>query len=530
MTEPRRDRPNFLFFIADQLRADHLGCYGNAIVRTPQIDRIAGAGWLSDAFLVASPVCMPNRATLMTGRMPSLHGVRHNGIPLSLRATTFVELLRRAGYRTAHVGKSHLQNMTGNRPLWPAEPRDRLEPEALAPDGGRYDQEWKPHWRSRPDHEVSLPFYGFDTVHLTVDHGDDIEGHYRRWLLAREPRAATLIGPENATPAPDYELTRCRQAWRTRIREALSSTSYCAEMSIAVLEDRARDKQPFFLFCSFDDPHHPFTPPGRYWDMYRPEEVALPRAFHAAANRPPPHLAQLLAARDAGRAVKHTPQLFACTEREAREAIALNYGSISHIDDAIGRVMARLEALDLARNTVVIVTADHGDYMGDHQLLLKGPIHYRGIIAAPFVWADPAGPRGRRSAALAGTIDLAPTILARAGLAPFNGIQGRDLAPLIAGDEGAGHEAMLIEEESQRAIPGIPGRARVRTLVTARHRLSLYDGVAWGELYDLAADPDELVNLWDDPASAALRAELVLQMTRKMLALAETSPYPTATA
>src|ERR1700688_2786861 len=107
MTATRK--PNFLLFIADQLRADHLGCYGNRVVRTPNIDQVARAGFVADNFYVASPICMPNRASLLTGRMPSRHGVRHNGIPLPLTATTFVERLRQAGYRTALVGKSHLQ-------------------------------------------------------------------------------------------------------------------------------------------------------------------------------------------------------------------------------------------------------------------------------------------------------------------------------------------------------------------------------------------------------------------------------------
>src|SRR6185369_16472412 len=105
-------RPNFLFIVTDQHRADHLGCYGNPIVRTPNIDGLAAKGVCFDNFYVASPICMPNRATLMTGRMPSVHGVRHNGIPLSLAATTFADQLRLAGYRTSLVGKSHLQNMT----------------------------------------------------------------------------------------------------------------------------------------------------------------------------------------------------------------------------------------------------------------------------------------------------------------------------------------------------------------------------------------------------------------------------------
>src|ERR1700741_1560540 len=145
--------PNFLFFIADQLRFDHLGCYGNAIVRTPQIDATAKSGWVSDAFLVASPICMPNRATLMTGRMPSVHGVRHNGIPLSLEVTTFVDFLRRGGYCTTPMGKSHLQNRAGGAPQWPLDPKDRLRVGARAGDGGRYDQEWGPSWPADPTHD-----------------------------------------------------------------------------------------------------------------------------------------------------------------------------------------------------------------------------------------------------------------------------------------------------------------------------------------------------------------------------------------
>src|SRR5215207_974621 len=111
------ERPNFLFFITDQLRADHLGCYGNGTIRTPAVDSLAARGVSFDRFYVASPVCQPNRATLMTGRMPSLHDVRSNGIPLSMEAVTFVDLLRDAGYRTALIGKSHLQNFTDWDPL-----------------------------------------------------------------------------------------------------------------------------------------------------------------------------------------------------------------------------------------------------------------------------------------------------------------------------------------------------------------------------------------------------------------------------
>ena len=112
-------RPNVLLILTDQQRADHVGYAGNPTVHTPNIDSLAAAGSWFDRFFVASPTCMSNRASLMTGRMPSQHGVRYNGVPLDRDYVTFVELLREAGYRTALVGKSHLQGMQAAPSLVP---------------------------------------------------------------------------------------------------------------------------------------------------------------------------------------------------------------------------------------------------------------------------------------------------------------------------------------------------------------------------------------------------------------------------
>ncbi|MDG2033138.1 MAG: sulfatase-like hydrolase/transferase, partial [Rhodospirillales bacterium] len=105
-------RPNFLFIITDQHRADHIGCYGNEIVQTPNMDALAARGLTFDRYYVASPTCMPNRASLATGRMPSATGVTTNGYPLPLDSVTLMDLLAAAGYRTSLMGKSHLQNFT----------------------------------------------------------------------------------------------------------------------------------------------------------------------------------------------------------------------------------------------------------------------------------------------------------------------------------------------------------------------------------------------------------------------------------
>jgi arylsulfatase A-like enzyme len=525
-------RPNFLFIITDQHRADYLGCYGHPVLKTPHIDGIAARGARFTRFYVANPICMPNRSTLMTGRMPSLHGVRHNGIELSQSANTFVDLLRASGYRTALVGKSHLQNMEG-RPTalkhGPPKPGHMASPpefaEAMKPrDDGRYGQEVPASWRAKPDYQLQTPFYGFQHVDLCTMHGDEVGGQYYHWLRKQRADADRLVGEKNALPH-DYVAP---QAWRTAVPEDLYPTSYIERKSTEWLEQNARGDAPFFLMCSFPDPHHPFTPPGKYWDMYKPQDMKLPASFRRANVREP-HIAWLHEQLGAGKAVRNTPAPYAVTEREARESIALTCGMIAMIDDAVGRILAKLDALGRTRDTIIVFTSDHGDFLGDHGLMLKGPIHIQGLIRVPFLWAEPDA-KPRVTDALAGTVDLATSILDRAGIQPYNGIQGASLLPVARGDADGLHDAMLVEEDGQRLYMGFNGPIRCRTLVTPRFRTTIYHGVEWGELYDLAEDPDELRNLWDEPGHADVRAELMELMARKQMALVDRSPLPTAMA
>lgn len=518
--------PNFLVFIVDQLNAAHLGCHGNRMIATPHIDGLAANGWMAGECHVASPICMPNRASIMTGRMPSVHGVRHNGIPLSLGSRTFVEVLREAGYYTALCGKSHLQNITNRKPA--ANPvRPTFSHDAQRPFPGDYLQECTARWKEDPGFEPQRPYYGFTHLDLAIEHGDRPEGHYRRWLQREHPEALGLTGPANAIPAPEYQLTGLKQAWRTRLPEQLHPTAWIADRAIDRIRAAAGEQSPFFVYCSFPDPHHPYTPPGHYWDMYKPEAVELPPSFHSA--EPPPHLAWLRAQRDSGKAVKDTQACFAASEREAREAIALGYGALSFIDDQIGRVLAALDASGQAENTVVIFTSDHGEFAGEHQLLLKGSLHYASLTRAPLIWRDPAAAPGRRSDALLSSIDLSASVLDRAGLEPYNGLQGRSFLALVRGEEAyAARDHLLIEEEGQRTYFGFDRPVRMRTLLSERMRLSVYDGVEWGELYDRGIAEAESTNLWSDCAYQKLKGELLGELARVMLTLADTSPAPTA--
>ena len=527
-------RPNFLLIVTDQHRADFLGCAGHPILETPHIDGIAARGVRFDRFHVANPVCMPNRATLMTGRMPSLHGVRHNGIPLALDNNTFVDLMRHEGYRTALMGKSHLQNMTGDPPAARRriEPRDDSFAEARRPDPAgtaAYEQERPWSWDD-PDHRMRTPFYGFEQVALATMHSDEVGAEYVRWMKARGGDPATMVGPHNSLPH-DYVAP---QAWRTAVPEELYPTSFVAEESIGWLDAFAREggDRPFFLTVSFPDPHHPFTPPGRYWNLYDPADFALPESFHRLSNQAPPTLQWIWERRAPGVADRSRGQVaYTVTEREARESMALTCGMIAMIDDAVGRVLAKLDDLGLADNTIVIFTADHGDFLGDHRIVLKGPMHYRGLVRVPFIWAEPDGVNaGRTCSAIAGTVDIARTILNRAGIVPYNGIQGRSLAPEIATLEESGSGALLIEDDQQRAIMGFDDAFRVHTLVTEKWRLSLYSGAGHGELYDLENDPHELVNRYDDPAHAAVKAEMLERLAKEEIETVDRSPFPTAIA
>jgi arylsulfatase A-like enzyme len=523
-------RPNFLLFVTDQHRADHLGCYGNAEVRTPHIDALAADGCRFDDFHVATPICQPNRASLMTGRLPSAHGVQMNGRELSHGERTFVDTLRLAGYRTALVGKSHLQNITPVPPGWPAAGQ-RLAHDARHPYPGRYGQEvWK-RWDEDPAFELDLPYYGFERACLTIGHADEQHGHWRRWLRTQTADADRLIGPDNAIPTPGLQLGALRQAWRTRVPEALYPTAYIAEHTCSVLEQLAGEAQPFFIQCSFPDPHHPFTPPGRYWDLFKPEDVSLPATFHAELVDPPPPVRWLREQRERQPGFRPAYGAFACSEQEAREALALNHGSLACIDDAVGRVMAQLRSLDLDRDTVVMFTSDHGELLGDRGLMFKGGLHYRALTRVPFIWRDPVhAPAQSATQALAQTTDIAATVLERAGLQSANGMHGQSLLPLTTGQAHAVRTHLLIEEESQRSDFGLDRRVRMRTLRDHEHRLTVYDGQAWGELYDLKNDPMELRNLWNDGASQALRARLMEALVQSLMAAADASPYPVASA
>jgi arylsulfatase A-like enzyme len=527
---PKSSRPNFLLFITDQHRADFLGCYGHPVLRTPHIDSIAARGTAFDKFYVASPVCQPNRASLMTGRMPSVHDVRSNGIPLSMEAVTFVDLLRDAGYRTALVGKSHLQNFTGHDPIIKRRPPRAGFHEPSPPlrqslrdhlDDPKYEQETPQYWTG-PGAHTQTPFYGFDHVTLVRNHGDEAGADYDRWLDRHDPAARQkLLGPKNSLPH-DYKVP---QAYRTAIPAELYQTNFIGERACAWLGEVNGD-EPFFLMVSFPDPHHPFNPPGKYWDMYKPEQFAVPEAFSRNDWTLPTLVQNIIKDREAGKANLTGMGTIGVSAREAQEARALTAGMIACVDDAIGGVLAALDRSGKRDDTVVIFTSDHGDHLGDHRLMLKGAEQYQSIVRVPFIWADPqAKSQPKRTDEIGSTMDIGTTVLDRAKIEPASGMQSKSLLPVL--DSEHVRDAAFIQYDHQASSAGTNEPARVHTLIDGRHRVSVFHGTGWGELYDLKSDPGEFDNLWDNPAHAATRAAMTEKLLLAEIEHVDRVPLPT---
>lgn len=515
-------QPNFLFIICDQLRADHLGCYGNRVVQTPHIDGLAGRGVRFDRSYVAYPVCMPNRACLMTGRMASDHRGINNGIPLDLEATTFVDVLAHHGYRTGLIGKSHLQGYTPLDPMYGYIVDDELTPppeelqDALRRsrwDGGGYRIERRIASGELAEVPYTDGFYGFQHVELVTRHADFTDGHHLAWAEKQRPDFKTLVGKENALP--DHR-PRGPQAWRTAVPPELYSTQFIADRSRSYIEDSGQRDQPFFLQVSFTDPHHPFTPPGKYWDMYDPADIPLPQSFGQITT---PRLEQVHALHAAGEHERKGGFAMPVNEEEARALLALTYGMISFVDDAVGEILTQLETSGMLENTVVILTSDHGDLGGDHGVMLKRMHHYQGLVRVPTLWIEPGTAPSVRDD-LISTIDFPTTILKRAGLQPFNGAMGRDF---FSDPEPDG---LIIEEQAGRPQPGSANPPGLRTLVTRNHRMTLSPDDNFSELYDLAEDPNENINLFNAPEAATRRADLMETMLRRMIQMQSTSPLP----
>ncbi len=503
--EGETPRPNILCFVMDQLRWDHLGCYGNPRIKTPNLDRLAARGVTFDRAYVANPLCMPARATLFTGLTPRAHGVRTNGIPLDPSVPTMTEALRRSGYRTHSVGKIHLAPFG--------------LPPSLRQDPAR-NAECYAGWDGR-EHRLPSPYYGLESAVFVGGHGTGVFGEYIDWL--RKHRPDQLDAAAGREVVEDLTLS-CggEHALRSALPAELHYNHFIADKTIEFLDGRQKEKRPFFCWCSFPDPHHPYVAPQPYCDMYDPRDVPLPDRREGELDDLPPfyRIAHEEGPDERWGGFSGRRKATAQIDDDAwRRIVAMTWGMVSHVDKQIGRVMEALEANGLAENTIVVFLADHGDMMGDHWMANKGPFHFEGLLRMPLIWSCPGRfPESVRTPGLASQLDFAPTILDLCGAAMPEGetpeepvakcqlpaLPGRSLAPVLFGQEKKVRDWVIVENDEDYL------GTRVRTFLTNRYKLTLYSGHEdWGEIFDLQEDPRELHNLWRRPEAKGLKQALI---------------------
>jgi arylsulfatase A-like enzyme len=487
---------NVLLVTTDQQRADTIGAYGSRLQATPALDRLAAAGVRFDACRTQNPYCQPARATILTGRYPSSHGVHSNGVdfPQDEVGTTLSAVLAAAGWTTAFRGKAHFAS---TYPLTPTGALESVDGSATLPEG------WRGPYMGFTD--VELVLFGhhlhLGTQPIPEHWGPPPRGlHYARYLFrdGAEPGMRRL---RLMTPAAALRPASAPETWASALPEEDHPTTWIADRTIAFLAavDRAR---PWFCWTSFTDPHHPMDPPAPWCDRYDARDMTLPPRHPEELDRKP--LFHRLWTRGLPPPMSWAnPGGARLSDRELAEMMAGYYGMVAQLDHAIARVLEALAASGQAGDTLVIVTTDHGELLGDHQMLFKGPLHYDGLLRVPLLVRGP-GVLPAVVAAPVGTIDLVPTILELAGLPIPASVDGRSLRPFLTGG-GEPREWVLTENDHEMQM-----RMYLRTITTARHVLTRYETEpGTGELYDRALDPGEFENRWDDPAYAGVRSDLL---------------------
>jgi len=496
-----------LFVTTDQQRYDTLACNGGTLSRTPVADRLAAEGVRYERAVPQSVVCMPSRSTMLTGQHPSTHGVWMNGVALPVDAPSVAAVLHQAGYRTALVGKPHFEPFL--------DPFGRFTENSLARrEVPTVDAPW---------HDGTVgPHRGFDHLELAT-HSPMGQLHYARYMLSEHPEH---LGSFYAVLDHDLEVnaegggaTGAPQVKDNPVAREWYHTDWVADRTIAWLDGLADDAD-WFAWMSFPDPHHPWDPPASELGRVDWREVPLPAGYPETAEErerildgKPRHWrlwydGALVSNFEApSRWVPAT-----LTADQVREVNARNAIEVELIDEALGRVLAAIAARGWDDDLDVVLTTDHGELQGDFGLLFKGPYHVDGLMRLPLIWrpAPSAAVPAATVTRPVGLVDLAPTFCQIAGLAPQEWMEGQSL-PVDDADAGArGFEQVLTEWDSELLGVGVHLRTITRDgwVCTTYRPGTVHDG-SEGELYDLADDPLQQVNRWDDPAARAVRDDLV---------------------
>ncbi|MEO6921252.1 MAG: choline-sulfatase [Collimonas sp.] len=428
----KSSKPNILILMADQLTPAALAAYGNRVCKTPNIDALAAGGVVFDSAYSNSPLCAPSRYVFMSGKLPSAIGAYDNAAELGAEVLTFGHYLRHAGYRTILAGKMH--------------------------------------------------FCGADQLH------------------GFEERLTTDIYPADFGWTPDWEKPEQRPSWYHNMSSVIDAgpcirtnqLDFDEEVVAAArqkLFDMARDddERPFCMLVSLTHPHDPYAIAGQYWNLYRDEDIDMPRVTLEPAQLDP-HSRRLRHVSD----MDSTP----VTQQQIRNARHAYYGAVSYVDEQIGHIRRTLEQCGVADDTVILLLADHGDMLGERGLWYKMNF-FEGAARVPLIVHAPLRFQPRRVAESVSLADILPTLvdLAFNGDAPAypEAIAGRSLFSHVQGR--AGHDEVIGEYLGEGALAPI-------VMIRRGPYKFVHSPVDPDQLYHLPDDCYELNNLVNDSESA----------------------------
>ncbi|CAN5862818.1 alkaline phosphatase family protein [soil metagenome] len=472
-------RPNILLIYTDQLRWDALCVNGNPDVKTPNIDRLVGEGVNFTRHFVQHPLCMPSRVSFLSGQYPSTLGITHMGVPVPEDIDILPHYLKSAGYTSVNIGKLH----------------------------------FLPH--ANRDHRLPHPAYGFDRSEISDEPGV-YEDAYRAWVRCKDaaqlehlsvglpPARQTyldIMGLGDAVAHPkEGPLRGARHDFSGPIPfagdEGFTHSAFVAEQTQSFLSQQD-GKQPFLCIAGFYSPHAPWVVPQRFLDLYDPETFTL-LAF-------PTDLESRRVAAN-------------CSDDQLRGARHGYYAMISEVDHYVGELLATLEARGLAENTIVLFTADHGEWLGEHLKYGKGYPGDDAVSRVPLIIRWPGGmvAPGRTVAEIVEAVDVLPTLLEAAGLQIPPQLQGQSLLPALQNFPFMGKGSALMEHRGWK------------NLRTDDYRY-LFHTNGREELWDLQNDPREYHDVATAPNYQGVLAEHRKLLLERLLSLerplARTWPY-----
>jgi iduronate 2-sulfatase len=474
------ERPNILLICVDDLKP-LLGCYGDELAQTPNIDRLASRGMRFDRAYCNQAVCAPSRNALLTGLRPQTLGIYDLGTNFREAvpdAVTLPQYFKANGYRTEGMGKIFHEGH------------------------GNHDDaaSWSvPHWKSK-------------VVRYALKESGAPKGKTREEaLFSNVPRAQANRLPKGAA----YEAAD--------VPDNAYPDGQLADKAIRRLKQAAKNPdEPFFMAVGFVKPHLPFCAPKKYWDLYDPSKLML------AERRTPPHGAPGFAPTTWGELRNYSgiPDTGELPDKLQRTLIHGYRAATSYMDAQVGRVLGAIEETGLAKNTIIVFWGDHGWHLGDHGMWCKHT-NYEQATRIPLLFVLPnAEHRGNATTSLVESVDIYPTLCELAGLPVPQGLDGTSFAAVLKDPTAASKDAVYHVYPRQRMLGRAARTDRYRIVEWKKPGAAPSTAVL--EFYDYVNDPDETKNLApDEPLMATkLRGLLDRQPEAKPQVKAGASKVP----